>query len=101
MVDTAPDGTVDVAYSYQFEGVGGVQPYTWSVSVGSLPAGLSLSSGGLLSGTPTTQESATFTVQVTDDVATIATREITIEIASGAGERTVMSGFGFAQRRAA
>lgn len=39
---------------------------TWSVSVGSLPAGLSLSSGGVLSGTPTTAGSYSFTVTATN-----------------------------------
>jgi hypothetical protein len=43
---------------------GGTQ--TWSVSEGTLPTGLTLSSGGLLSGTPTTPGTFAFTVRVTD-----------------------------------
>jgi hypothetical protein len=62
-----PDGTVGVAYSEALQATGGVTPYTWAVISGSLPAGLSLnSSTGEISGTPTTEETANFTVEVTD-----------------------------------
>jgi hypothetical protein len=60
-----PGGAVDVAYSFQFEATGDV-PITWTVSVGSVPAGLSLSSSGLLSGTPTGTGTTNFTVQATN-----------------------------------
>ncbi len=46
-------GTVGSAYSVQLAGSGGITPYTWSVSSGALPAGLSLSPTGAISGTPT------------------------------------------------
>lgn len=45
---------------------GGVSPYTYAVTAGSLPAGLSLSSGGVISGTPTAGGSFNFTVTATD-----------------------------------
>jgi hypothetical protein len=45
---------------------GGVGSYTWSISVGSLPAGLTVSSTGMVSGTPTTAGTASFTVHVAD-----------------------------------
>jgi hypothetical protein len=44
---------------------GGGQSYTWSITSGSLPPGLGLSSGGVLSGSPSTAGTYTFTVQVT------------------------------------
>jgi hypothetical protein len=59
-----PNGTVGVAYSQSLSATGGTPPYTWSVISGSLPPGLSLSSGGVLSGTPTTASTYNFTVQV-------------------------------------
>lgn len=65
---TLPDGTVGVAYSQTLEATGGTAPYTWAVFSGSLPDGLTLSTAGVLSGTPTTVEVETFTVRVTDDV---------------------------------
>ena len=44
-----------------------VQPYTWSITNGSLPNGLTLnSSTGNISGTPTAQGTSTFTIQDTD-----------------------------------
>lgn len=61
-----PVGEVGTAYSFQFTAVGGVQPYFFTVTGGSLPDGLSLTLDGLLSGTPTTDDTSTFTVCVTD-----------------------------------
>ncbi|MHC4714654.1 MAG: putative Ig domain-containing protein, partial [Planctomycetota bacterium] len=64
---TLPDGQVGIAYSQTLQATGGITPYTWAVISGSLPAGLSLnSSTGEISGTPTTPETANFTVEVTD-----------------------------------
>lgn len=45
---------------------GGVAPYTYAVTAGALPAGLSLSAGGTISGTPTAAGSFSFTVTATD-----------------------------------
>ena len=47
------DGTVDQSYSATLNADGGSGSYTWSITSGSLPAGLSLSSSGAISGTPT------------------------------------------------
>lgn len=61
-----PGGTVGVAYSETISASGGTGPYTFAVSSGSLPPGLTLSSAGLLSGTPTTAGSYSFTVKAAD-----------------------------------
>lgn len=64
---TLPDGRVGVAYSQTLQATGGQTPYVWSIISGSLPAGLSLSSAGVISGTPTTAgSSVSFTVQARD-----------------------------------
>lgn len=63
------DGNVGVAYSFTMSGQGGVTPYTWSKLSGSLPDGLSLSSGGVISGTPTTAGTYSFTIQLADSYA--------------------------------
>ena len=64
------DGYNGVAYgAVQFSATGGVSPYTWAVGAGtSLPAGLSLSAGGVLSGTPANNLAGVydFTIQLTD-----------------------------------
>jgi hypothetical protein len=45
---------------------GGTAPYSWSISSGALPAGLTLASSGQITGTPTTAGSFSFTVKVAD-----------------------------------
>jgi Putative Ig domain len=61
-----PSGTVGIAYSTTLTATGGTAPYSWTVASGTLPAGLSLSKGGTISGTPTSAGQSNFTVQVTD-----------------------------------
>lgn len=59
------DGTIGAAYSVTLAATGGAAPYTWSLASGSLPAGLTLSSAGVISGNPTTAGTSSFTVKVT------------------------------------
>jgi len=73
-------GTVGTAYSQTFTASSGTSPYTWSVSSGSLPGGLTLASTGVLSGTPTASGTFTFTVQVTDSASSTATKSISLTI---------------------
>ena len=59
-------GTVGDAYYQALTATGGTAPYTWQVTSGSLPVGLTLSSNGLISGTPTQVESESVTIGVSD-----------------------------------
>ena len=62
-----PSAQVGVAYSQTITASGRTSPYhNFSVTAGSLPAGLTLSSSGVLSGTPTAGGSFSFTVSATD-----------------------------------
>ena len=62
-----PGATVGGSYRQTLAASGGIAPYTWSVSSGSLPTGLSLNpSTGVISGTPAVLGTSTFTVTVTD-----------------------------------
>jgi hypothetical protein len=61
-----PDGTSGQAYSALLGASGGVEPYTFFIEQGSLPAGLSLTADGRISGTPTSGGISTFTVGVGD-----------------------------------
>ena len=65
-----PAGTVGVSYSTTLAATGGVSPYTWTLLSGNPPAGLRLSAAGVISGTPTTSGTSTFTVQVADSEST-------------------------------
>jgi chitinase len=75
-------GTVSTIYNASL-GASGAAPLRWSFSGGSLPAGLSLSSTGVISGTPTTAGTSTFVVTV-DNFAGTASRSFTIMIAASA-----------------
>lgn len=62
-----PAGVINTAYTQTtLTAANGTAPYTWSVTGGALPAGMSLSTAGVLSGTPTASGSFSFTVTVTD-----------------------------------
>lgn len=74
------DGTVGLAYYQQLNSNGGVAPVTWSLASGSLPAGLSLSTDGIISGTPTTIGLSTFTALATDAGSATASKELTIQV---------------------
>ena len=78
-----PAADVGGAYSDTLTAAGGTTPYTWSVNAGTLPPGLSLSSAGVLAGTPTTAGSYPFTVNVVDANNGIATASITLVVSSG------------------
>jgi hypothetical protein len=80
---TLPAGTVGVAYSQTIVGSGGTAPYTFTVVAGALPAGLSLTAAGVLSGTPTTASNYTFTIRGTDANGCFAARLYTVAVATG------------------
>lgn len=78
-----PSGTVGTPYSQILTATGGVPPYTWSLSSGTLPNGLNLnSSTGVISGIPSSSGTASFIVRATDSIATSATRNFSIAIES-------------------
>jgi hypothetical protein len=86
-----PNGQVSVPYSQTLAATGGQTPYSWALASGTLPAGLSLSSGGVISGTPTTAATSSFTVRATDSQtpADTATKALSITITSGGGSFNV------------
>lgn len=63
---TLPNGTVATAYSQTITASGGTGPYSFAVTAGALPAGLTLSAGGAVTGTPNAGGSFNFTVTATD-----------------------------------
>lgn len=78
-----PDADRNISYSQTLTASGGTSPYTWSISAGALPAGLTLnSSTGVISGTTITDPNATysFTARVTDRAAAIRERNLSIVV---------------------
>jgi len=83
---TLPAATVGTAYSQTLTAVGGTTPYTWSITSGALPTGLTLSTPGVISGTPSTAGTSTFTVNVSDasNPVSSTTQSLTIQVISTA-----------------
>ncbi len=79
---TLPSGQVTQAYSSTILASGGTAPYTFAVTVGTLPTGLTLTSAGFLSGTPSAAGTVGFTVTATDAAACLGTKAYSIVIAS-------------------
>lgn len=65
-----PNGQVGQSYTANLASLGGlsggIPPYTFALASGSLPAGLTLSSSGVVTGTPSGAGSLVFSVKVTD-----------------------------------
>ena len=75
-----PAGTTGVAYNAALTANGATAPVQWSVTTGTLPAGLTLGDGAL-SGTPTQQGTFTFTVQAIDKNGASGATSYTVTVA--------------------
>jgi hypothetical protein len=72
--------TVGLNYSQTLSASGGALHYTWTISSGTLPPGLSLSSAGVITGTPTAEGTANFTLKLTDAAGNTTTQSFTIVV---------------------
>ena len=75
-----PAGTQGAPYNQTVSASGGTAPYSYTVLSGSLPPGLSLGSGGGITGTPSAAGAYSFTVQATDATPNTGTRAYTINV---------------------
>jgi uncharacterized protein YhjY with autotransporter beta-barrel domain len=83
-----PSATRSVPYSQTVSAVGGTGPYTFAVSAGALPAGLSLNGAtGAITGTPTGSGPSTFTIRATDSLNNFGSRAYTVN--TGANVLTI------------
>jgi putative Ig domain-containing protein len=74
-----PSGNVNMEYAATLTATGGNPPYSWGITSGLLPSGLSLTgSTGRISGVPTTTEPSSFTIGVTDAVGSTAIASLSI-----------------------
>lgn len=76
LTGTLPNGAVGQTYTQTLKASGGVEPYTYTVTAGNLPAGLTLSTTGTISGAPTTPGASSFTVTATDSEGTPQTASL-------------------------
>lgn len=79
------NGKLGVPYTWTLGVTGGTYPYTWAITAGSLPPGLTLSSAGVISGTPTTAGAWWFTATVTDSDGLTASTTCAIGICAPSG----------------
>ncbi|HEX6503471.1 MAG TPA: Ig-like domain repeat protein [Terriglobales bacterium] len=87
------NGVVSSAYpTSDFMATGGVGTLTWSIASGFLPANMSLSPSGTLSGTPGTSGTFNFTVQVTDQNGNTGSQALTLLISPATGDLIVADG---------
>lgn len=84
-----------IGYSATLSAYGGTTPYTWSITSGSLPAGLTLSSGGMITGQPTADSgspySLTFKVTDSSSTAKTATQGLSLAVHASSSELSVQS----------
>ena len=93
------DGHVGVAFSDELGAQGGTTPYRWTISSGSLPDGLGLSSAGTIGGTPTKAGTSQVTVAVTDARDEVASATVRVVVTptglNSAGMATTPNGKGY------
>ncbi len=97
-VSTSPtlaDANWNTAYDLTLTAQGGYPVYTWSLASGTLPAGLTLSADGRLSGTPTGAGQSTFTVRATDALGQSADQVVNLFVQSNASQELLPEATGY------
>lgn len=80
-----PDAVMGQPYTQVLNITNAQEPFTWSVTTGALPNGITLDSDlGVISGTPTQLGSSTFTVQVADQRGSNAVASLTLKVVGAA-----------------
>jgi hypothetical protein len=75
------NGEVGVGYlAVSFQATGGTAPYTWAIADGTIPPGLTLSAGGVLTGNDSKAGTFNFSVKVTDSAGQAATGPTSIKV---------------------
>jgi autotransporter-associated beta strand protein len=83
-------GTVGTPYAGTLAASGGTPPYTWSITSGALPPGVTLNPAtGALTGSPTAPGTFSFTATVTDGVAGTASAPLSIVVAAAGATQPI------------
>jgi hypothetical protein len=92
VTQSVPSGVTGLGYPQQVLGAsGGVLPYTWAVTAGSLPTGLSLSPAGSLTGIPTATGSFPVTTTATDNAGATGTVNLSLTTRPAATADLILS----------
>lgn len=75
-----PDAQVNVAYSQSLNPSGGVAPYTMTILSGTWPTGLTMTPGGVVSGTPTVIQTKTLTLLMVDANNASCVHDVTLAV---------------------
>ena len=78
-----PNASTGVPYSASVQSSGGAPPYNWSVSSGSLPQGFTLTTTGMITGTPIQVGSFPFTLKVSDSSSQSITAAMSFQVTAG------------------
>ncbi|HWN99605.1 MAG TPA: Ig domain-containing protein, partial [Blastocatellia bacterium] len=78
--DSLPLALQGLVYNSTLEAFGGLGPYTWTIDSGALPAGLTMSAQGVISGRATVVGGASFTVRVKDSLGTSNVKALFITV---------------------
>ena len=80
LTGTLPNAVLAQPYSQTLKATGGVGPYTYTITAGALPAGLTLATTGTISGTPTSVGASSFTITATDSESTPQTASLPLTL---------------------
>jgi hypothetical protein len=78
--ESLPAFTVGQPYDFDIAAVGGTSPYEFQLTQGSLPAGISLSSGGKVSGTPSDAAGTTAFIELSDSAGSNVTQAFDCQV---------------------
>ena len=109
ITESLPDFTQNTPANFQLEAVGGTPPYTFEITQGALPAAMSLSPTGLITGTPAQPADTTIFVKLSDAANDNLTQAFAVRVAPGepgsdggdGGNKGCLSIFGLGSRRRA
>ena len=76
-----PGGTNGSPFTHTFAATGGTAPYTWSKDSGTFPPGVTLSSAGVLSGTPSAAGTYNYVLKAVDSLQAFGTKAFTQVVA--------------------
>ena len=92
ITESLPEFTQFVPANFQIEAVGGTPPYTFDITQGTMPTGMTLSASGLITGAPNQVADTTVFVKLSDAANDNLTQAFAVRVAEG--ERPVDGGGG-------